>query len=259
MEDEERRTREKLRDFNYKSPVLEAVRNALSIFVDTYKNPRIETRPLRFVMDRMEKDGNCHKLRIEQLSEGYKIVIAMVADLAARMAEANPEMRNPLEGDGIVLIDEMDLHLHPQWQREIMVQLTSVFKNIQFIVSTHSPIIVIGAASIAQVVNLNNMINLNNDDNVTEETGSSDISKSNIGSILLGDLFGLPSLQSPEWDEKIREREQILSKSELDERDKYRLNELDKEMKGVTSIQSSDSVRTNMLLEKLAKELNIQL
>ena len=155
MEDEERRTREKLMDFGYKSPVLEAVRNALSIFVTSYRNPRIETRPLRFVMDRVDEDGSFHELRIEQLSEGYKIVIAMVADLAARMAEANPGMDNPLEASGIVLVDEIDLHLHPQWQREIILQLTTVFKNIQFIVTTHSPIIVMGAANVAQVVNLN--------------------------------------------------------------------------------------------------------
>ena len=120
---------------------------------------------------------------IEQLSEGYKIVIAMVADLAARMAEANPGMDNPLEASGIVLVDEIDLHLHPQWQREIILQLTTVFKNIQFIVTTHSPIIVMGAANVAQVVNLNMT------DNETE-----DVSKSNIGAILLSELFGLPSL-----------------------------------------------------------------
>ena len=92
MEDQERRDREKLWDLGYKSPVLEAVRRALDEIVVGYKNPRIETRPLRFIMDRIDEDGSKHELRIEQLSEGYKIVIAMVADLAARMAEANLEL-----------------------------------------------------------------------------------------------------------------------------------------------------------------------
>lgn len=77
----------------------------------------------------------------------------MVADLAARMAEANPSMPNPLIGKGIVLIDEVDLHLHPLWQRIILKQLNHTFPNIQFIVSTHSPIIVVGASNIAQIVN----------------------------------------------------------------------------------------------------------
>ena len=249
MEDEERRTREKLRDFSYQSPILEAVRRALNRFVRGYENPRIETRPLRFVMDKVDDNGSRQELRIEQLSDGYKIVIAMVADLAARMAEANPEMPDPLEGEGIVLIDEVDLHLHPQWQREIVCQLHNVFKNIQFIVSTHSPIIVMGAANIAQIANLNS----------TEEDDNADISKSNIGAILLGNLFGLHSLQSPEWDDKIEERDKLLSKSSLNNQDKSRLAVLDKEMEGLTSIQTSDAIRANMILEKLAQKLNIQL
>jgi len=198
-------------------------------------------------MDRVEKDGTRHELRIEQLSDGYKIVIAMVADLAARMAEANPKMPNALHAKGVVLIDEVDLHLHPNWQRTILRKLHDVFPNIQFIVSTHSPIIVVGSSDIAQVINLNNP---------TEEVP--DISKSNVGLVLLSELFGLSSLKSPIWDEKIKERENILSKSELSEDDKERLEELNQEMNGL-SIQDPNIIRTNELLEKIANELHIQL
>lgn len=252
MEDQERRDREKLWDLGYKSPVLETVRRALDEIVVGYKNPRIETRPLRFIMDRIDEDGSKHELRIEQLSEGYKIVIAMVADLAARMAEANPEMENPLNTSGIVLIDEVDLHLHPRWQREILIQLTEVFPNLQFIVSTHSPIIVVGAAEIAQVVNLNT---INDDENLHQN----DIQVSNVGQVLLSDLFGLKYLYSPEWDDKIQERDTILSKPELTQDDEERLAQLDEELKGLTSLQDSNAIRSTQLLEKLARELNIEL
>lgn len=252
MEDQERRDREKLWDLGYKSPVLEAVRRALDEIVVGYKNPRIETRPLRFIMDRIDEDGSKHELRIEQLSEGYKIVIAMVADLAARMAEANPEMENPLNTSGIVLIDEVDLHLHPRWQREILIQLTEVFPNLQFIVSTHSPIIVVGAAEIAQVVNLNT---INDDENLHQN----DIQVSNVGQVLLSDLFGLKYLYSPEWDSKIKERDEILAKNELTQEDETRLAQLDEDMKGLTSLQDSNAIRSTQLLEKLARELNIEL
>ncbi len=251
MEDEERREKEARRDFDYVSPVLECVRRALSAIVHSFDKPRIMTRPLRFVMDRVEADGTRHELRIEQLSEGYKIVIAMVADLAARMAEANPAMPNPLEATGIVLIDEVDLHLHPRWQRTILKELTGVFRNVQFIVSTHSPIIVVGAAGIAQVVNLNNT--LSNENNLSE------ISVSNVGQVLLSDLFGLKSLQSPEWDDKIRERDELLSKAELNADDESRLAKLDEEMRGLTSLQDSNAIRSSRLLEELAKQLNIEL
>lgn len=252
MEDQERRDREKLRDFNYKSPVLNAVRRALSEIVTSYRNPRIETRPLRFIMDRVDPDGSTHELRIEQLSEGYKIVIAMVADLAARMAEANPDMDNPLNSTGIVLVDEVDLHLHPRWQRDILSQLTKVFPNIQFVVSTHSPVIVVGAAEIAQVINLNK---INEDENLIYDHTYI----SNVGQVLLSDLFGLNYLYSPEWDEKIEERNSLLSKQVLTEDEKKRLAELDEEMKGLTAIPNSNAVRSAQLIEKLAKQLNIEL
>lgn len=252
MEDQERRDREKLRDFNYKSPVLNAVRRALSEIVTSYRNPKIETRPLRFIMDRVDQDGSTHELRIEQLSEGYKIVIAMVADLAARMAEANPDMDNPLNSTGIVLVDEVDLHLHPRWQRDILSQLTKVFPNIQFVVSTHSPVIVVGAAEIAQVINLNK---INEDENLIYDHTYI----SNVGQVLLSDLFGLNYLYSPEWDEKIEERNSLLSKQELTEDEKKRLAELDEEMKGLTAIPNSNAVRSAQLIEKLAKQLNIEL
>lgn len=252
MEDQERRDREKLRDFNYKSPVLNAVRRALSEIVTSYRNPRIETRPLRFIMDRVDQDGSTHELRIEQLSEGYKIVIAMVADLAARMAEANPDMDNPLNSTGIVLIDEVDLHLHPRWQRDILSQLTKVFPNIQFVVSTHSPVIVVGAAEIAQVINLNK---INEDENLIYDHTYI----SNVGQVLLSDLFGLNYLYSPEWDDKIEERNSLLSKQVLTEDEKKRLAELDEEMKGLTAIPNSNAVRSAQLIEKLAKQLNIEL
>lgn len=252
MEDQERRDREKLRDFNYKSPVLNAVRRALSEIVTSYRNPRIETRPLRFIMDRVDQDGSTHELRIEQLSEGYKIVIAMVADLAARMAEANPDMDNPLNSTVIVLVDEVGLHLHPRWQRDILSQLTKVFPNIQFVVSTHSPVIVVGAAEIAQVINLNK---INEDENLIYDHTYI----SNVGQVLLSDLFGLNYLYSPEWDDKIEERNSLLSKQVLTEDEKKRLAELDEEMKGLTAIPNSNAVRSAQLIEKLAKQLNIEL
>ena len=95
MEDEERREQGRRRNFEYRNPVLQAVRKAVESMVDNFQRPRIETRPLRFVVDQLMPDGSKRELRIEQLSDGYKIAIAMVADIAARMAEANPDKRKP--------------------------------------------------------------------------------------------------------------------------------------------------------------------
>jgi predicted ATP-binding protein involved in virulence len=80
-----------------------------------------------------------------ELASGFRSIIAMVGDMLIRLSEEQPEIENFEELAGIVIIDELDLHLHPKMQREIVERLTNTFKNIQFIVSTHSPIPLLGA------------------------------------------------------------------------------------------------------------------
>ena len=75
----------------------------------------------------------------EYLSQGEKSVIVLIADIAIRMAGANPNMKNPLATDAIIMIDEVDLHLHPDWQSRIVEELPKMFPKTQFIVSSHSP------------------------------------------------------------------------------------------------------------------------
>jgi predicted ATP-binding protein involved in virulence len=67
------------------------------------------------------------------------MVLALAADIAMRLNIANPHLENPLEGDGVILIDEIEQHLHPSWQRTIIPNLRRTFPNIQFILTTHSP------------------------------------------------------------------------------------------------------------------------
>jgi predicted ATP-binding protein involved in virulence len=90
-----------------------------------------------------EIDKNDTTLNLMQLSDGERGVLAMVLDLARRLSQANPYLENPLQdGSAIVLIDELDLHLHPKWQRSISENLTRTFPNSQFIATTHSPQII---------------------------------------------------------------------------------------------------------------------
>ncbi|MGB0931248.1 MAG: AAA family ATPase, partial [Chitinophagales bacterium] len=85
-------------------------------------------------------------IQVNQMSAGEKGLLSLVADIVRRLILANSDMENPLEGNGIVLIDEIDLHLHPKWQRNIVPKLRKIFPNIQFVVTTHSPV-VLGAVS----------------------------------------------------------------------------------------------------------------
>lgn len=115
-------------------PQLKAVRKAVSIFLPEFSSISVKRNPLR-----MEVRKKKQRLRIDQLSDGEKCLFAMVGDLSRRLAIANPTMKNPLHGQGIVLIDEIDLHLHPSWQRSIVSNLRKTFPNCQFVISTHSP------------------------------------------------------------------------------------------------------------------------
>lgn len=116
---------------------LQCVRQAIELFTD-FKNIHIERQdtPKMFV----EKDGE--KLDVNQLSQGEKSLLALVGDIARRLAILNPSLDNPLHGEGVVLIDEIDLHLHPKWQQNLIDKLTKTFPNVQFILTTHSPHIV---------------------------------------------------------------------------------------------------------------------
>jgi len=121
----------------FPDPQLEAVRDALSRLMPEFKNLTVRRNPLRM---EIEKQGE--HLTVNQLSDGEKCLMAMIGDLARRMAIANPLRKNPLEGEGVILIDEIDLHLHPKWQRMVVLKLREVFPNCQFLISTHSPHII---------------------------------------------------------------------------------------------------------------------
>lgn len=123
-------------DITHVSRPLQAVKKAVlgMLSEEGFSDIKIMKDPIRMVA----KKNNIN-LRIEQLSDGEKCTLAMIGDLARRLAIANPEMENPLDGVGIVLIDEIELHLHPTWQAKILSVLMRIFPNVQFIVTTHSP------------------------------------------------------------------------------------------------------------------------
>ena len=118
----------------FRDPQLLAVRNAAERFLPGFKGLRVRRSPLRMAI----KKGR-EELSVDQLSDGEKCTLAMVGDLARRLAIANPHREDPLDGEAIVLIDEIDLHLHPGWQRHVIGSLKETFPNCQFLLSTHSP------------------------------------------------------------------------------------------------------------------------
>ena len=116
--------------------VLDALREVVSSLVPEFSNLRIQEHPrLGFVVDKRGQPFYLH-----QLSDGERGLLALVFDLTRRLAIANPESDDPIaEGVALVLIDEIELHLHPKWQRDVMVRLPKIFKSCQFVITTHSP------------------------------------------------------------------------------------------------------------------------
>ena len=116
--------------------MLATLREVVTRFVPEFKDLRIEDKPtLRFIVARTP-----YCCALNQLSDGERGLLAVIFDIARRLAIANPRLDDPIaEGRAIILIDEIELHLHPTWQRQVLRRCMQTFKNCQFIVTTHSP------------------------------------------------------------------------------------------------------------------------
>lgn len=184
-----------------------AVRRALTSFFPQFTNMRVRRQPLRMTI---EKEGQ--ELKIDQLSDGEKCFIALVADLSRRLAIANPAMGNPLEGDGIVMIDEIELHLHPVWQATVIDKLRSVFPNCQFFITTHSP-------SVVNHVPTNCLYLLDNgaDGNAPISIVRPSIGYGQTSESVYTNLMGLPSSRPAEVDGLFRQAYAKIRDNQFDE------------------------------------------
>ena len=115
---------------------LKAVREAIRRMLPGFDDMRVDRRHAGFTI---AKEGE--RMRIESLSDGEKAYILLVADVARRLAMANPGLKDALEAEGVVLIDEVELHLHPEWQRDMLPLLKKTFRRCQFVVTSHAPLV----------------------------------------------------------------------------------------------------------------------
>lgn len=131
-------------DTEKNNEVLESVKSAITVAVPSVSNIFVDRSSGRAEVRLINENVN---INFSQASKGQQVYISLVADIARRLVSLNPNLKNRLDGQGIVLIDEVELHLHPDWQKSVLRNLLSTFKNIQFIVSTHSPIVLSGVKS----------------------------------------------------------------------------------------------------------------
>jgi len=124
-------------------PSLKMVREATYRVLPGYSNLRIRRRgAMGDLRPRLTVEKNGELLLFDALSEGERTLIAMVADIARRLAIAYPDAINPLDEPCVLVIDELEQHLHPQWQRELPRRMREVFPGAQMVLTTHSPIVI---------------------------------------------------------------------------------------------------------------------
>lgn len=162
-----------------------------------------------------DENGQIQIHPFHELSDGYRNTLSLVADIAYRMAMLNPQYLGDVikETRGIVLIDEIDLHLHPTWQKKILNTLKSIFPHIQFIVTTHSPSVISSAKE-------DELLILNNDS--CELIGSKVYGK-DVNSIL-SEIMGTPE-RPDEIDRMFKHFRDLLDNEEIDKA-KIVLNEI---------------------------------
>ena len=126
----------------------DAVRDAVAHGLQTltgYPAVELQSNFDTHTLDVLYEDaGKPVRLPTSQLSDGYRVVLSMFADIAYRAAMLNPQLQGDVltETEGIVLIDEIDLHLHPKWQQLVLVDLNRIFPKVQFVVTTHAPSVI---------------------------------------------------------------------------------------------------------------------
>jgi predicted ATP-binding protein involved in virulence len=186
---------------------------------------------------------------LRQLGYGYQTLIAWMVDFASRMVERYPESPDPLAEPAVVLVDEIDLHLHPKWQRTVVQLLSEHFPNTQFIATAHSPLIVQSAAG------ANLAVLRREGDHVVIDNDVDVIRNWRIDQIYTSDLFGLESARPPQIDEALAKRREILSKSHITDDDKRQLKEIEQKIGELPGGETAQEANTLRLIQESLQAL----
>jgi hypothetical protein len=188
-------------------------------------------------------------LPLRYIGLGYRTTMAWMVDFASRLVERYPKSKDPLSEPAVCLVDEIDLHLHPRWQRTLMQHLSERFPNVQFIVTAHSPLFVQAAEDANLVVLRREKDRVRIDNDVERIKGW------RVDQLLTSDLFELPSARPPRLDKLLEERRKLLTKGKLTAADRHRLEELSEQIGALPGGETAEDAKTRALLERALNEL----
>jgi hypothetical protein len=192
------------------------------------------------------------EIPFENFSLGYKTVMSWTVDLAWRLLTQFTNSKNPLAEPAIVIVDELDLHLHPQWQLGIMNILSKHFPKVQFIATAHSPLMVQEAA------NANYSVLKQIDGGVQILNKPTDIRGWRVDQILTSDLFDLPSARGERYDELLNKRNELAHKLKLTVSEKRQLNQLNEQLSRFPAGKTADEVEKDKLIDVILSKYKTQ-
>ncbi|UHG90133.1 AAA family ATPase [Spirosoma oryzicola] len=189
------------------------------------------------------------EVRLNDLSLGYRTLIAWMVDFARGLFDRYPDSTNPLAEPAVCLVDEIDLHLHPRFQRYIIEFLTETFPNTQFIVTAHSPLIV-QAAEGANIILLKRVGN-----ETVVENDKINVHDWRIDQILSSDLFGGIGGRAPQIEDKMTRRRELLKKDDLTAEEIHELDNLEEELSELPASESREALKALDLIIKATSNL----
>ena len=189
------------------------------------------------------------EVRLRQLSYGYQTMIAWLVDIGWRLFQRYPKSANPLYEPAIVLVDEIDLHLHPRWQRQLRDRLTEHFPNVQFIATAHSPLM-------AQAfLDANLAVVVRDGDHSVIENDPAVVANWRVDQIVTSDLFGLKSFWPPEIEALFDEQQHLVVKKKKTPKEKDRLRKIEEAMLNLPTESNPDDEEAMRIVREVAATL----
>ncbi len=184
---------------------------------------------------------------LDGLSLGHRTVTAWIVDLAWKLVKRYPESTNPLGEPAVVLIDEIDLHVHPRWQRTIMKQLSDHFTNVQFVATTHSPLMITSMSDVNVAVlrqtEAGAHVVIENEPEVVEGWRFDQI---------LVSLFGLETARSLRVEALMKEREKLLEENSITPQDSARLRDIAAEVSSLPMMERPEDLEAMKIIRQAA-------
>ena len=187
---------------------------------------------------------------LSALSLGYQTMTAWAIDLAWRLYRQFPDAADPLQMPAIVIVDELDLHLHPRWQRELRANISGAFPNVQFIATAHSPLLA------QSYLDTNLAVVREEDGQAVIENNPSVNQNWRIDEVVTSALYEVDSAFSPTIGQLLQERTTLKQKRRLTPTQKDRLADLDKLADDLTPTFDPESERALDVIKRAAALLD---